>query len=489
MLRLIGLLILCFILSTSIVLAQETSTCPGSLPPRLVVGELGLVTPGDANNVRSAASSSAELIAQIPAGDTFIILEGPVCSDGYTWWKVDHKGLEGWTVEGTADSYWLEPVMASASDHTPAEDYAVLSTEPLDVFEFIGDRGDLLSTGRLQRIEISPDGLWIALVRTDSVWVYSTEDLEAESGLLYANEEDVHDVAFSVDGQQIAVASGQHPEPVGHVWLWDTETFELQALIDTTSEVTGVDFSTDGEQLAIVGEQLVLWSLEDQQQSRLISQNGLLSVDFSPMAPYLIHKSSNFFAELWNVDRAEDLATFAFTEPVTGDSIPVPYFSGGIFSPDGMTIIGTDGKDLVFYSGLTGAVQAATSKTDMTEQERDRFSLCGLAFDSEGDWVISGGDKLRLWDATFNSPTVLRDELTDGDNPGGCAVGFSPDGSQMAWGNDIETELWDFESRTQVATVRGQFTGFTQQGEIITYDHALAYIRDADGEHVATLKG
>ena len=65
------------IVVSSIVSAQEFSTCPGWMPSRLMAGQQGRVTPGDANNVRSAPSAQAELVGQIPGSAAFTVLEGP----------------------------------------------------------------------------------------------------------------------------------------------------------------------------------------------------------------------------------------------------------------------------------------------------------------------------------------------------------------------------------------------------------------------------
>lgn len=85
-------------------------TCEGFMPSRLIIGELGRVMPGDANNVRDAANPGGSLLGQIPAGGTFTVLDGPVCEGGRAWWQVDYSGLIGWTVEGSGSEYYLEPV-------------------------------------------------------------------------------------------------------------------------------------------------------------------------------------------------------------------------------------------------------------------------------------------------------------------------------------------------------------------------------------------
>ncbi|MCB9459532.1 MAG: SH3 domain-containing protein [Anaerolineaceae bacterium] len=91
-------------------LLAQSETCSGAPASRLVVGEQGNVTAGGANNLRAQPRTDAELIGQIPAGGIFIVLAGPTCADGYAWWQVDYNGLVGWTVEGQASDYWLEPL-------------------------------------------------------------------------------------------------------------------------------------------------------------------------------------------------------------------------------------------------------------------------------------------------------------------------------------------------------------------------------------------
>jgi hypothetical protein len=84
--------------------------CPGSLPSQLFVGEMARVTPGEPNNLRDRASTSGGRVGQIPGSRIFLVLDGPVCSDEYAWWQVYYEGTVGWTAEGNAEEYWLEPI-------------------------------------------------------------------------------------------------------------------------------------------------------------------------------------------------------------------------------------------------------------------------------------------------------------------------------------------------------------------------------------------
>ena len=89
-------------------LLQET--CPSAPQSRLIIGEQGQVSDAGANNLRSQPSTNGLRNGQIPAGGIFIVLEGPVCADGFAWWRVDYNGLIAWTAEGQGDEYWLNPL-------------------------------------------------------------------------------------------------------------------------------------------------------------------------------------------------------------------------------------------------------------------------------------------------------------------------------------------------------------------------------------------
>ena len=87
----------------------NTYSCPGTLPIRLTVGGQGRVTPGAANKMRSGPGTASPHIGSIPGEAVFNVTGGPHCADGYTWWKVNYNGTEGWTASGSASEYWVEP--------------------------------------------------------------------------------------------------------------------------------------------------------------------------------------------------------------------------------------------------------------------------------------------------------------------------------------------------------------------------------------------
>jgi hypothetical protein len=87
----------------------EENACPGTLPTRLAGLSTARITPGPANNLRAGPTLGATLLGQIPGSGAVALISGPICADSMTWWQVDYNGLVGWTSEGDASGYWMEP--------------------------------------------------------------------------------------------------------------------------------------------------------------------------------------------------------------------------------------------------------------------------------------------------------------------------------------------------------------------------------------------
>jgi hypothetical protein len=88
--------------------------CEGDYPSYLKSGIRAMVKPVPPipNRVRTEPNKNSRLLGEIHPGEEADILEGPICTDGWVWWKVSaHDGeLIGWTAEGDGNDYWLVPV-------------------------------------------------------------------------------------------------------------------------------------------------------------------------------------------------------------------------------------------------------------------------------------------------------------------------------------------------------------------------------------------
>lgn len=93
--------------------------CAAGLPPRLVIGQVARVLGTTPNRLRDAPSISGQQIGLIEGGVIFDVLEGPVCADGITWWRVRRGTFVGWTAESDGTSYFVEPLLPPAPESSP----------------------------------------------------------------------------------------------------------------------------------------------------------------------------------------------------------------------------------------------------------------------------------------------------------------------------------------------------------------------------------
>jgi hypothetical protein len=111
----IGLIIIILALaSAGFANAQNWSGSVCYQGARLTPGTQARVTlyPNLPNRIRDNASFYGTVLGQIPAGATFTVINGPVCSAYVNWWQVNYNGITGWTAEGDGGSvYWLEPLV------------------------------------------------------------------------------------------------------------------------------------------------------------------------------------------------------------------------------------------------------------------------------------------------------------------------------------------------------------------------------------------
>jgi hypothetical protein len=95
-------LALLFLLTVTNIPASAQDECPPSQFTEWWA--LGVLTPGDANNLRAEPSTTAELIGQVPPGEPFgVVPVDAVCADGFLWHEIQTLTLRGWTAEIAAD--------------------------------------------------------------------------------------------------------------------------------------------------------------------------------------------------------------------------------------------------------------------------------------------------------------------------------------------------------------------------------------------------
>lgn len=87
--------------------AMQASTCPGALPSRMRVGFEGRITAPNGTNMRERPGVAAPTVFGMPQDAVFMVLDGPVCADGFAWWEVRYRRFVGWAAESGRSDYWM----------------------------------------------------------------------------------------------------------------------------------------------------------------------------------------------------------------------------------------------------------------------------------------------------------------------------------------------------------------------------------------------
>jgi hypothetical protein len=91
---------------------DNRSFCPGSPPIRQEVGISACIADIHPDTLRVRSSPEIvddNTVMRLFSGTRFLILDGPVCTDGFVWFKIfTSDGLEGWAAEGSKQKYFME---------------------------------------------------------------------------------------------------------------------------------------------------------------------------------------------------------------------------------------------------------------------------------------------------------------------------------------------------------------------------------------------
>ncbi|MCU0511775.1 MAG: SH3 domain-containing protein [Anaerolineae bacterium] len=92
--------------------------CRNTPVSRLIVHERGQVTNnGERLNIRAAAGTRFAVVARLEPQEIFLVIGGPACADGYTWYQVRYENgaaggpVEGWIAEGDRFEYYAVPYL------------------------------------------------------------------------------------------------------------------------------------------------------------------------------------------------------------------------------------------------------------------------------------------------------------------------------------------------------------------------------------------
>lgn len=105
---------------------KAPGVCSGWITRLWIGSEARITNKGGDLKLRTGPSLSASTITKMPAGYKFVVIGGPKCVDGYTWWNIQGSMGTGWSAE-VADLYWW---MAPMRDYVPPEPTPVPTKKP-----------------------------------------------------------------------------------------------------------------------------------------------------------------------------------------------------------------------------------------------------------------------------------------------------------------------------------------------------------------------
>ena len=435
----------------------KAQTC---LPTRLEIGGEARVTPGASNRIRSEPSTGAEQIGQIPAGGIFTILDGSQCNDGFLWWQIAYGGVEGWTVEGNATDYFLEPYSDETEVTATSDETNNCNVEPrLQIDEY----GQVSST------------------------VPSRLRAGAGTSAEQVGQVDPDEFFLVIEGPMCADGFNWWQVEVDNVRGWlaegDAEAYYVELVTDRslldftpTPEPTlityAISWNADGRRLAVATSNgIFIYNSEDWSQKPYLFAGGIRADDlgFSPSNPDLLvinSLDSLFRFRVYQLsDEGEDLIfeDELMEGPVGGDSSA----SNFAFRDDG-TQLGFGGTSFEVFEteNWTQINQVDIFRTDVGCCHRVPFFIYPSDLNATGDYGVGGIEDgiVQLFDLALPQPTNIdapdpRLSMLDrgGRTQRITSLKFSPDGTHIIAGDETGSlQMWEIETGSRTSFIRSE---------------------------------
>ena len=292
-----------------------------------------------------------------------------------------------------------------------------------------------LGNGIIHQIAYSPDGSQIAVASSVGVWIYDV-DTGAEVALLGGGS--VTCIAYSPDGETIAGCGNfAIRRPWGEVvmldtvHLWNVEEGTIQqTLPHTTAGYLNLAWSPDGKMIAVSASfnPVRLWNIEKGVFEIEFPRDteGVRSIAYNPSESTIATLDPrNNTIHLWNAGRGTQSGTHIKTLAENAGSMA--------YSPDGKTIAAGGWHNMGIWDVHTATLKKMLDPAPIVGEVHYSPDGTIVAFAS-GSWV-------HLWDP--NKDTITGPRVLD---TGSRIISFaySPDGSTIATATvDLTVRLWD----------------------------------------------
>jgi WD40 repeat protein/serine/threonine protein kinase len=358
----------------------------------------------------------------------------------------------------------------------------------------------LVALDGLDAVAFAPNGPYFVTLQGSQL---ALRDVTTGAVVLGSQNDSDHvrSLAFSDDGQMLAVATAKHG-----ILVRDTSDWDRQTRYDFGAPVVGLTFDPLGKTLAATDEEFKV-RLCDLSSGRVhvLTPDGLgrvregVDLNFSADGTRLVTSSwggPSWYQPLvvWDVKSGLRLAALPYRSHDRG-------LYGPVFAPDGRSIIAVAGrapriwhfdpvpdppspaghKDEAWAAAYSpdGKI-LATGSDDTDEPQTIKLwdpatgqlirgwyggvgTVASLAFSPDGRSLASGHltlrDNVRLWDVSTGRPL----QTLQGHQDGVRSVAFAPDGRTLATaggpmaeaGEDWAIRLWDAAARSCLLELRG----------------------------------
>lgn len=335
--------------------------------------------------------------------------------------------------------------MLTASDRD-GQAIIVWSTEDYSEIQRISDLGDWAT-----RLEFSPDNTQILAGFDDETSAVILYDVESgEQIISFGNDEVRHSdtidgIDFSPDGTR--VASGSRDDLLV---IWDIETGDPLTVIDAGTDVTGIDFSADGQFILggggpDVNFALRVWNVE----TGILAETPLTGhveypndAEFDATGQFIISGSSDTTVRVWSLQNGQELYT------LTGH---VGSVRDVTFSNDGLLAASASSDDTIRIWDLSHGAQLQQFNGHTTSN-----NVSTVNFVADSTRLISGAWDANavVWDTETGEELFRFSDherwVLDSD--------ISADGGRLIVGHEDGVVVYDLETNDEIIR-------FTEHGE------------------------
>jgi WD40 repeat protein len=289
------------------------------------------------------------------------------------------------------------------------------------------------SAGKVYALAISRDGRWLAAggrfveprAGAHPIRLYDLQTGEIVA-LLHGHKGPVFSLAFSADGRTLASGSADKT-----AILWDVEKrTKLRQLSGHTRDINRVAFTLDGERLATSADDgfVMLWRVKD---GRLLAKSPQLGGEVLGLAVNPVTGEVAAATHKGEIAILDDLTA----RPVNRFSSKGTEFRHVVYSPDGRTLLAGTGNEP--FHCIVFDVERGTP---VQIYRGHQHIVMAAAISSDGRLAVTAGgwnNEIHIWE--YESGRLLRS--MQGTGAGVVSVGFSADGSEVAFGqtNDFRT--------------------------------------------------